>query len=79
MFVCDFSKEVRKVIMTLEQFRKSKGYSHRQLAKFLGITGVSPEGSVCRWCTGERIPRKKTINLIKQKTDGKVKAADFYV
>ena len=65
--------------MTLEQFRKSKGYSHKKLAEFLGITGVSPEGSVCRWCTGERIPRKKTINLIKQKTDGKVRAADFYV
>ena len=49
--------------MNLEEFRKSKGLSYRKLAEFLGITGVSPEGSVCRWCTGERIPRKKTINL----------------
>ena len=67
-----------KQSMTLEQYRKSKGFSHKKLAEFLGITGVSPESSVCRWCTGERIPRPKYIKLIAKKTNGKVKPASFY-
>ena len=32
--------------MDLETFRKSKGYSYKKLAEFLGITGVSPESTV---------------------------------
>ena len=64
--------------MTLEQYRKSKGYSYKKLAEILGITGVSPESTVCRWCQKSRMPKPKNIQLIQEKTDGKVKPASFY-
>ena len=64
--------------MSLEEFRKQKGFSHKDLAVFFGLKGVSPESTVCRWCTGDRIPRPKYINLIKQKTKGKVLPSSFY-
>ena len=64
--------------MDLEEFRKSKGFSYKKLAEFLGITGVSPESTVCRWCLKNRMPKKQNINLIMEKTDGKVKPASFY-
>ena len=65
-------------VMTLEQFRKQKGFSYKKLADFLGITGVSPESTACRWCQGSRMPKPKNILLIQRKTDGKVKPASFY-
>ena len=64
--------------MDLEQFRKSKGFSYIKLAEFLGVTGVSPESTVYRWCLKKRLPKKQNINLIMEKTDGKVKPASFY-
>mgnify|MGYP003148857822 CR=1 FL=1 len=64
--------------MNLEEFRKSKGYSYRKLAEFLGITGVSPESTVCRWCLKNRMPKPQNIKLILEKTNGKVKPASFY-
>jgi|TARA_R100000315_G_C5204026_1_gene120362 transcriptional regulator with XRE-family HTH domain len=64
--------------MTLEQFRKSKNLSHKKLAEFLGIKGVSPESTVFRWINGERVPRRSSMKLIEQKTKGKVKPSSFY-
>ena len=64
--------------MTLEQYRKSKGFSYKKLAEFLGITGVSPESTACRWCQGSRMPKPKNIKIIMEKTNGKVKPASFY-
>lgn len=64
--------------MSLEQFRLKKGFSHKALAKFLGLSGTSPESTVCRWCIGDRIPRPKYMDLIKTKTKGAVKPASFY-
>nr|BAR32717.1 hypothetical protein [uncultured Mediterranean phage uvMED] len=64
--------------MDLEQFRKSKGLSYKKLAEFLGITGVSPESTVCRWCLKNRMPKPINIKLIMEKTNGKVKPASFY-
>lgn len=64
--------------MTLEEFRKKKGFSHKELAKFFGLTGVSPESTVCRWCIRDRIPRPKYMDLIKSKTKGKVLPSSFY-
>ena len=64
--------------MYLEEFRKSKGLSYKKLAEFLGITGVSPESTVCRWCLKNRMPKKHNIKLIMEKTNGKVKPASFY-
>ena len=63
--------------MSLEEFRKSKGYSYRKLAEFLGITGVSPESTVCRWCLKNRMPKPQNIKLILEKTNGKVKPQSF--
>lgn len=64
--------------MDLETFRKSKGLSYKKLAEFLGITGVSPESTVCRWCLRNRMPKPNNIKLIMDKTNGKVKPASFY-
>ena len=64
--------------MKLEEFRKKKGFSHKELAKFFGLTGVSPESTVCRWCVVDRIPRPKYMDLIKSKTKGKVLPSSFY-
>ncbi len=79
MFSC---LNVKKLLITkfmdLESFRKSKGYSYKKLAEFLGITGVSPESTVCRWCLKNRMPKPNNIKLIMDKTNGKVKPASFY-
>jgi len=64
--------------MTLEQFRKNKNLSYKQLAALLGIKGVSPESTVFRWIKGERLPKKQSMKLIEKKTQGKVKPASFY-
>lgn len=64
--------------MDLNQFRKSKGYSYKALAVFLGIKGVCPESTVCRWCLKNRLPNPKSMKLIQDKTNGKVKAQSFY-
>ena len=64
--------------MQLEEFRKSKNLSHKKLADLLGITGTSPGSTVFRWCNKERIPRPKFMQIIKQKTNGKVKPSSFY-
>ena len=79
MFYCLNGNNICKNLnMDLEEFRKSKGLSYKKLAEFLGITGVSPESTVCRWCLKNRMPKKQNINLIMEKTDGKVKPASFY-
>lgn len=62
--------------MTLKEFRKNKNLSHQALAKFLGVGSAS---TVYRWEVGERLPKKQSMQLIKNKTKGKVKPADFYV
>tara|TARA_B110000503_G_C7030768_1_gene363890 strand:+ start:733 stop:930 length:198 start_codon:yes stop_codon:yes gene_type:complete len=64
--------------MKLEEFRLKQKLSYKSLAKFLEIIGQSPETTVFRWCKNERMPRKKFMDLIKAKTNGKVSAADFY-
>jgi DNA-binding transcriptional regulator YiaG len=64
--------------MTLEQFRKNKNLSYKQLAAFLGIKGA-PASTVFRWIKGERVPKKISMKLIEQKTKGKVKPSSFYV
>tara|TARA_R100001594_G_scaffold73442_1_gene108033 strand:- start:572 stop:760 length:189 start_codon:yes stop_codon:yes gene_type:complete len=61
--------------MTLKEFQKKERLSHQQLAKLLGIKAAS---TVFRWTTGERMPGKSNMKMIKEKTKGKVKPADFY-
>ena len=61
--------------MTLKEFQKKNNYSHQQLAEFLGVGAAS---TVFRWTNGTRMPGKSNMNLIKKKTKGKVKPADFY-
>lgn len=60
--------------MQLEQFRKSKNFSHKKLAQLFG----TDPSTVFRWCKGERTPRPKFMNIIKIKTNGKVKPSSFY-
>ena len=61
--------------MTLKEFQKINNYSHQQLAKFLGVGAAS---TVFRWTNGTRMPGKSNMKMIKEKTKGKVKPADFY-
>ena len=61
--------------MTLKEFQKKNNYSHQQLAEFLGVSAAS---TVFRWTKGTRMPGKANMDLIKKKTKGKVKPADFY-
>ena len=61
--------------MTLREFQKKEGYSHQQLANFLGVGAAS---TVFRWTNGERMPGKSNMELIKKKTKGKVNPASFY-
>jgi transcriptional regulator with XRE-family HTH domain len=61
--------------MTLKEFQKKNNYSHQQLAEFLGVGAAS---TVFRWTNGTRMPGKSNMDLIKKKTKGKVKPADFY-
>jgi transcriptional regulator with XRE-family HTH domain len=60
--------------MKLKKFQKKKGYSHQQLANLFGKSA----STVFRWTNGERMPGKSNMDLIKKKTKGKVKPADFY-
>ena len=50
-------------------------YTPQQLAEFLGVGAAS---TVFRWTNGTRMPGKANMDLIKKKTKGKVKPADFY-
>ena len=61
--------------MTLEQFRKKEGLSHKKLAELLETPSAS---TVFRWGNGERIPRKATMKMIEKKTNGNVKPQSFY-
>jgi len=60
--------------MTLKEFQKKEGYSHQQLANLFGKSA----STVFRWTTGERMPGKSNMVIIRKKTKGKVKPADFY-
>ena len=37
-----------------------------------------PQGTLAKWVTGVRIPRKKEMLLLVDMTDGKVQPNDFY-
>ena len=78
MFSCLNGNNICKNLnMDLEEFRKSKGLSYKKLAEFLGITGVSPESTVCRWCLKNGMPKPINIKLIMEKTNRKGKPASF--
>lgn len=66
---------IQELPMTLKEFQKKEGYSHQRLAEFLGVKAAS---TVFRWTNGTRMPGKSNMDLIKKKTKGKVKPADFY-
>ena len=38
-----------------------------------------PQGTLAKWITGVRIPRKKEMILLVEVTDGKVQPNDFYM
>ncbi len=38
-----------------------------------------PQGTLAKWITGIRIPRKKEMILLVEVTDGKVQPNDFYM
>ena len=77
-YECSFDKLTiihRTIPNDAERISKKKGYSHQQLANFLGVGAAS---TVFRWTNGERMPGKSNMELIKKKTRGKVNPSDFY-
>ena len=61
--------------MNLKSFLKLFNISNKNFAKQIGVSAVS----LSRYIIGERIPEKKIINKIFQKTNGLVDANDFFI
>jgi transcriptional regulator with XRE-family HTH domain len=61
--------------MTLDEFRKAKDWTVRELAKRLGLHDAR---SAQRYMSGERMPRPDVMRRIVEVTKGKVGPADFY-
>jgi len=60
--------------MTLEEWRKQQGLTQAELADRLGLESRQ---SVYRYEKGQ-LPRRTMLNKIKELTDGKVTANDFF-
>ena len=66
--------------MTLDQFRKSKGWSYAQLAK---LTGCAHATVARRWCLpvnhpAKSVPGVRYMKAISVLTDGAVQPNSFY-
>lgn len=62
--------------MTLDEYRKEKGWSYGKLSQVLDV-GHSRMTS--RWCRGEVIPTKEHMLRIIKLTHGAVQPNDFYI
>jgi hypothetical protein len=67
--------------MTLDNWRKKRGYSYRALAQMIGASHASV---VRRWCMDLddddfMIPKTKYMLIILEVTAGEVQPNDFYI
>lgn len=60
--------------MKLQEYRKKKGLTLKQMANLIGVKSAA---SVFNYENGQ-VPRKKIIDAIKNVTNGRVKGKDFY-
>lgn len=61
--------------MTLLDFMRTEGLDDAEMARRVGE--CSP-GAIRKWKYGERIPRAKFIDRIREVSGGRVNPADFY-
>ena len=61
--------------MNLKAFLKLFNISNKNFAKEIGVSAVS----LSRYIIGERVPEKKIINKIINKTNGLVDANEFFI
>lgn len=62
--------------MTLDEFRREKGWSYVKLARVLD---VGQGRMTSRWCKHEVIPSKEYMQRIMDLTMGAVQPNDFYI
>ena len=62
--------------MTLDEYRKEKGWSYGKLAEVLN---VGHGRMTSRWCKHEVIPTKEHMHRIMDLTMGAVQPNDFYI
>ena len=65
--------------MTLKEYlSQNKISSLIDAAKFFDLSGKNPSTNIMRYIAGTRIPNKKIMKVIFNKTSGKVTPNDFY-
>lgn len=67
--------------MQLKEYLKSKNYTQMSFIQEIETQRNVriPQGTLAKWITGVRIPRKKEMILLVEVTDGKVQPNDFYM
>lgn len=67
--------------MQLKEYLKSKNYTQMSFIQEIETQRNVriPQGTLAKWITGVRIPRKKEMILLVDVTDGKVQPNDFYM
>jgi|TARA_R100000231_G_C5316415_1_gene162058 hypothetical protein len=67
--------------MQLKEYLKSNNYTQMSFIQEIETQRNVriPQGTLAKWITGVRIPRKKEMILLVEVTDGKVQPNDFYM
>lgn len=67
--------------MQLKEYLRYKGFTQMSFIQEIETQRNVriPQGTLAKWITGIRIPRKKEMILLVEVTDGKVQPNDFYM
>ena len=67
--------------MQLKEYLKSNNYTQMSFIQEIETQRNVriPQGTLAKWITGVRIPRKKEMILLVEVTNGKVQPNDFYI
>jgi|TARA_R100000482_G_C4993503_1_gene88398 hypothetical protein len=67
--------------MQLKEYLKSNNYTQMSFIQEIETQRNVriPQGTLAKWITGVRIPRKKEMILLVEVTNGKVQPNDFYM
>lgn len=72
-FRIGYADSTKGAHMTLKEYRNWKQLTQHQVAKALGVW----PGTISRWETGAKMPRRDDLQRIAEFTGGKVTANDF--
>lgn len=61
--------------MTLLEFMRREGIDDAEMARRVGDCSA---GAIRKWKYGERVPRPKFMNRIREVSGGQISPADFY-